>query len=88
MHGKTFYGIDSSGKITTASDTIGAMGKRRAVAQLPQSALEFFRQQGAKGGTIGGKRRFAAMSDEARRELAKKAARARWAKPRTKKRPT
>jgi len=64
------------------------MGKRRAVAQLPQSALEFFRQQGAKGGTIGGKRRFAPMSDEARRELAKKAARARWAKPRTKKRPT
>jgi hypothetical protein len=41
---------------------------------------EFFQQRGAKGGAIGGKRRFAAMSAEDRRELAKKAAQARWAK--------
>jgi hypothetical protein len=56
------------------------MAKRRARADLPGSVREFFRQQGARGGAIGGKRRFAAMTAEERTELAKKAARASWAK--------
>ncbi len=54
------------------------MARRRAA--LPVAVLEFFRQQGAKGGAIGGKRRFAAMTPEERRELGRKAARARWGK--------
>jgi hypothetical protein len=62
------------------SATIAPMAKRRALSAMPEGAREFFRQHGAKGGAIGGKRRFAAMTSEERHELAKKAARARWAK--------
>ena len=59
------------------------MAKRKAAkraAKLPASALDYFRQQGAKGGAIGGKRRFAALSDAEKTALAKKAAAARWRK--------
>ncbi len=38
---------------------------------------------GRKGGMIGGKRRAAAMTPEERRDSARKAALARWAKPRS-----
>lgn len=47
---------------------------------LPDEVKEFFRQQGAKGGKIGGKRRLEKISDERRTEIAKKAAEARWGK--------
>jgi hypothetical protein len=39
------------------------------------------RDMGAKGGRIGGKRRLETMTDEQRRRSARKAAKARWAKP-------
>jgi hypothetical protein len=39
------------------------------------------REMGAKGGKIGGKRRLETMTDEQRTRSARKAAKARWAKP-------
>jgi len=42
---------------------------------------QVMRQMGAKGGAIGGKRRLETMTDEQRRRSARKAAKARWAKP-------
>ena len=58
------------------------MAKRKAkrTAKLPASVLDYFRAQGAKGGAIGGKRRFAALSGAEKTALAKKAAAARWRK--------
>ena len=41
-------------------------------------------QMGAKGGRIGGKRRLETMTDAQRSKVAKKAAKARWAKARAK----
>ena len=41
-------------------------------------------QMGAKGGRIGGKRRLETMTDTQRSRIAKKAAKARWAKARSK----
>jgi hypothetical protein len=54
--------------------------------KLPEDALEFFRQQGAKGGKAGAKRRIEALTPEQRSAIAKKAAAARWkgAKPKPK----
>jgi len=48
------------------------------VSKLPPEALEFFREQGAKGGRKGGKRRLETLTAEQRSEFAKKAAAARW----------
>ena len=55
----------------------------------PPAPLDFetaYRQRmaelGAKGGKIGGKRRLETMTDERRREVAAKAAKARWKKQR------
>jgi hypothetical protein len=62
------------------------MAKHRARPALPEGAREFFRQHGAVGGAIGGKRRFAAMTAEERSALAKRAADARWKKAKSKKR--
>ena len=42
---------------------------------------QVMREMGAKGGRIGGKRRLETMTDEQRRRSARKAAKARWAKP-------
>jgi hypothetical protein len=57
------------------------------VQHEPTPVLDFeaqFRERmrtlGAKGGKLGGKRRLETMSPERRREIALKAARARWAK--------
>jgi hypothetical protein len=47
---------------------------------MPESAREYFRQEGARGGRIGGKKRASNLTPEQRRESARKAARARWAK--------
>jgi hypothetical protein len=47
--------------------------KRRRRELLPASALEFFRQQGAKGGRIGGHLSWTAMTPEERSARAKKA---------------
>lgn len=41
---------------------------------------QVMREMGAKGGSIGGKRRLETMTDEQRRRSARKAAKARWAK--------
>jgi hypothetical protein len=59
------------------------MAKRKPAkwsTKLPSAALDYFREQGAKGGAIGGKRRFAALTDAEKTALAKKAAMARWGK--------
>jgi hypothetical protein len=48
--------------------------------KLPPDILEFFREQGAKGGKIGGKRSLETMTPEARTARAKKAVAARKAK--------
>ncbi|NDJ14866.1 MAG: hypothetical protein EBY17_27360 [Acidobacteriia bacterium] len=45
------------------------MAKKR----LPPDVLEFFREQGAKGGKIGGKRSLETMTPEERTARAKKA---------------
>jgi hypothetical protein len=50
------------------------------VAIIPEGVREYFRQEGARGGRIGGRRRAANLTAEQRRESARKAARARWAK--------
>jgi len=42
--------------------------------KLPAAVLEFFRQQGAKGGRIGGKRSLETMTPQERTARAKKAA--------------
>jgi hypothetical protein len=42
--------------------------------------LDYFREMGRRGGRIGGKRRAQQMTAEERKELARKAAMARWAK--------
>jgi hypothetical protein len=42
---------------------------------------QVMREMGSKGGKIGGKRRLETMTDEQRKRSARKAAKARWAKP-------
>jgi hypothetical protein len=46
-----------------------------------QSVSVFMAQIGSKGGKIGGKRRVETMSPRKRKMAARKAAKARWAKP-------
>ena len=48
--------------------------------KLPAEVLEWFRQQGIKGGSLGGKAAAANMTPEQRQERAKKAVAAREAK--------
>lgn len=48
--------------------------------KLPPDVLEYFRQQGAKGGKIGGSKAWANLTPEERSERAKKAVAAREAK--------
>ena len=50
----------------------------------PQTLSEYFAQIGSKGGKIGGKRRLKTMTPEERRNVAKKAAKARWKRSRAK----
>ena len=42
--------------------------------------MQFFRKEGKKGGKIGGKARAAALTPAQRKEIARKAAAARWGK--------
>jgi hypothetical protein len=49
--------------------------------KLSEEIREYFRKQGS----IGGKKRSESLTAEQRRELARKAVQARWAKARTKK---
>jgi hypothetical protein len=51
-----------------------------AKPKLSKEALEFFREQGRKGGKIGGAARMAKLTPEQRSEVAKKAVAAREAK--------
>ena len=46
------------------------------VKKLPSDVLEFFKEQGAKGGRIGGKRSLETMTAEQRAARAKKASKA------------
>lgn len=47
----------------------------------PDQVSQFMAEMGRRGGRIGGKRRLETLTPERRREIALKAARARWAKP-------
>jgi hypothetical protein len=47
---------------------------------LPEDIKAFFVEMGARGGRIGGKRRLEKISPERRKEIARKASTARWAK--------
>jgi general stress protein YciG len=51
-----------------------------AKSKLPAGALEFFREQGRKGGKLSGAARMAKLTPERRSEIAKKAVAAREAK--------
>ena len=46
--------------------------------KMPKDIAEFFRREGAKGGRKGGKARMELLTPEQRKELAQKAAAARW----------
>jgi hypothetical protein len=48
--------------------------------KLPKEALEYFREQGAKGGKSGAKARMEKLTSAQRSAIAKKAATARWSK--------
>jgi hypothetical protein len=48
--------------------------------KLPEEALNFFKAEGRKGGLEGGKIRADKLSPKRRREIAQKAAQARWGK--------
>ncbi len=51
-----------------------------AKAKLPAGALDFFREQGRKGGKLSGAARMEKLTPERRSEIAKKAVAAREAK--------
>jgi hypothetical protein len=48
--------------------------------KLPPEVLEYFRKEGAKGGKKSGKARMEKLTPEKRREIARRAATARWSK--------
>jgi hypothetical protein len=48
--------------------------------KLPEEVLSFFKAEGRKGGLEGGKIRADKLSPKRRKEIAQKAARARWGK--------
>jgi hypothetical protein len=48
--------------------------------KLPEAALEYFREQGRRGGKQSGKARLEKLTPEQRSEVARKAAKARWGK--------
>ena len=52
------------------------MGRKR----LPPEMREYLAKIGRKGGVVGGKRRLETMTDDERRESARKAVQARWAR--------
>jgi hypothetical protein len=54
------------------------------VKKLPADVLKFFKEQGARGGRIGGKRSLETMTAEQRASRAKKASKAAVAARRTK----
>ena len=54
------------------------------MAKLPKAVIDYFRKIGRHGASAGGKARAAKMTPEERTEVARKAAKARWAKARAK----
>ena len=56
------------------------MGRPTRPPKALEAALDLFRAWGKKGGKKGGKLRWQGVTPEQRREIARKAARARWAK--------
>ena len=49
------------------------------MGRIPKEALEYFREQGRRGGKKSGKARLEKLTPEQRSEIARKAALARWA---------
>jgi len=56
----------------------------RKPSKLPDEWLEYFRKEGKKGGDLGGKARAKKLTPARRKEIARKAAAARWAKKKAK----
>lgn len=50
------------------------------MAKIPKDVLDYFKKQGAKGGKAGATARMEKTTAEQRSAIAKKAAKARWAK--------
>jgi hypothetical protein len=48
--------------------------------KLPEAALEYFREQGRRGGKLSGKARMEKLTAEQRSEVARNAVKARWGK--------
>jgi hypothetical protein len=53
----------------------------KPAATVPKSLSAYMSAMGRKGGAVGGKRRLLTMTPEKRKEVAVKAAKARWKKP-------
>ena len=69
---------ERSGSVKSLARAVwhGLKSRRMAKAKNPHAVA-----LGRRGGLKGGKARMASLTDTQRRELARKAARARWAKP-------
>jgi hypothetical protein len=52
--------------------------------ELPEEVLNFFRKEGRKGGLKGGPARARTLTPKRRKEIARKAAAARWGKDKEK----
>jgi hypothetical protein len=52
--------------------------------ELPEEVLNFFRKEGRKGGLKGGPARARTLTPKRRKEIARKAAAARWGKEKAK----
>jgi hypothetical protein len=56
------------------------LSRKAMKRKLPEEAMEYFREQGAKGGKAGAKARMDKLTPAQRSAIAKKAAAARWSK--------
>jgi hypothetical protein len=65
----------------STSDTPEPAELSQQIPAAPANLSEYMAAIGRKGGQIGGKRRLKTMTKEARRKVAARAAKARWAKP-------
>jgi hypothetical protein len=61
----------------------GEGDNRRVAKKLRPDVLKAIRELGRQGGLIGGKARAKKLTAEERRDIARKAAQARWSKPKT-----
>jgi hypothetical protein len=56
------------------------MAKKEQKPKLPAAVVKYLQSQGRKGGLLGGKARADILTPQQRKEIARKAAAARWGK--------